>query len=245
MTAFASYLARVWQADQGPADVSLRRHWATYREWREMLRSGKSPLELEMPWITLLARDFLREYLQALPRATTRAFEYGSGGSGLFFLRYAAEVISVEHDRDWFAMVSDRVRQRGDSGWQVDLVEPEALSSGELQHEPSDPGVYGSADNRFAGKHFRKYAASIDRFPDESFDVVLVDGRSRPACLRHAAPKVKKNGLLVLDNAERHYYLERDPVPHDQFTLVHSSYGALISSPQLTRTNIYQRRSHP
>jgi predicted O-methyltransferase YrrM len=42
--------------------------------------------------------------------------------------------------------------------------------------------------------------------PDQSFDVIVADGRARPACLRVAMPKLKPGGLLVLDNAERPWY---------------------------------------
>jgi hypothetical protein len=50
--------------------------------------------------------------------------------------------------------------------------------------------------------------STIDRFEDESFDLVLVDGRARVAAVRHAMPKVRPGGLLVLDDAERPRYRE-------------------------------------
>jgi predicted O-methyltransferase YrrM len=46
------------------------------------------------------------------------------------------------------------------------------------------------------------YARQIGEFPDEYFDFVLVDGEFREACLRAAAPKVRRGGLLILDNAD-------------------------------------------
>jgi predicted O-methyltransferase YrrM len=58
-----------------------------------------------------------------------------------------------------------------------------------------------------AGRRFHRYASAIDAFPDGSFDVVLVDGRARPACIRHGARKVRVGGWLILDNAEREYYV--------------------------------------
>ena len=210
-----------------------------------MIRSGKTPWDLEMPWITLLARDYIKDYLGKLPRAETRVFEYGTGGSGLFFLQFASTVVSVEHDAQWYSKVSERANQLNQDDWQVILAEPEPLGNHAGRHDPSDPDGYRSADPSFLNKNFRNYVTKIDSFPDSSFDVVLVDGRSRPSCLRHGAPKVKRNGLLVLDNAERSYYLERKPLPDGQFTLVHSSMGALVGSPQLTRTNIYIRNQTP
>ena len=47
------------------------------------------------------------------------------------------------------------------------------------------------------------YNGICDEFPDESFDLILVDGEDRPMCLLKAMAKVKKGGVLMLDNAER------------------------------------------
>jgi predicted O-methyltransferase YrrM len=54
---------------------------------------------------------------------------------------------------------------------------------------------------------FRSYVEAIDAYPDASFDLVVVDGRARPSCLRQAIPKLRPRGLLVLDNSDRDYYL--------------------------------------
>ena len=47
----------------------------------------------------------------------------------------------------------------------------------------------------------------IDRYDDNVFDLVMVDGRARNSCIWHARRKVKPGGYLVLDNAEREKYL--------------------------------------
>jgi predicted O-methyltransferase YrrM len=43
-------------------------------------------------------------------------------------------------------------------------------------------------------------------FSDEYFDIILVDGRNRNKCMISAIPKLKKGGVLILDNSERGYY---------------------------------------
>ena len=63
-----------------------------------------------------------------------------------------------------------------------------------------------SASPAFLGFSFRAYAQAIDRFADEALDVVLVAGRARPSCLRHALAKVRRGGLVLLDHAERSWY---------------------------------------
>ena len=53
---------------------------------------------------------------------------------------------------------------------------------------------------------FFDYASFIDQYPDNYFDLILIDGRARPSCFMHAAAKVKHGGYVVLDNAERVSY---------------------------------------
>lgn len=160
-------------------------------------------LDRPCPWLTFAAIDFLG-------RALTpgfKIFEYGSGGSTLFWLRFRPErVVSVEHDAAWHAAVKQRLAP----GAPVDyrLILPEPRVSGADWADPANPEDYASSDPAWAGHSFRRYAAQIDAFSDKHFDVVLVDGRARPACLRHSAPKVKLGGWLILDNSDRAHYLE-------------------------------------
>ena len=60
--------------------------------------------------------------------------------------------------------------------------------------------------------------ARIAREPDESFDLIVVDGldeglpveQGRVGCARAAAGKVRAGGLLMLDNSDRPAYREVD-----------------------------------
>jgi predicted O-methyltransferase YrrM len=51
---------------------------------------------------------------------------------------------------------------------------------------------------------FRKYAAAILGYPDESFDLVFVDGEAscRDWCIANALPKIKPGGYLLLDDSD-------------------------------------------
>lgn len=42
----------------------------------------------------------------------------------------------------------------------------------------------------------------------ESFDIVLIDGRQRVACVKNAVEKLTARGVVVLDDAEREKYAE-------------------------------------
>jgi len=71
-----------------------------------------------------------------------------------------------------------------------------------------NPDDYISSGEHFAGKNFEAYVKSIDRYPDSHFDIIVVDGRARPSCIKHSIPKLKRDGWLVVDNSDRTYYLK-------------------------------------
>jgi predicted O-methyltransferase YrrM len=143
-----------------------------------------------------------------------RVFEYGSGGSTVFFTRRAAHLVSVEHDRGWFERVERRLREAGISNCTQLLRPPE---------EGTDER-FESTDPSFAGMHFGAYVRTIDDFEDEFFDLVLVDGRARPACAERAVAKVKSGGHLLLDDTFRDEY--------------RSAFEALASYPRLDLAGI-------
>jgi hypothetical protein len=100
------------------------------------------------------------------------------------------------------------VRQNKNHNWTGRLIHPEKDTGQDATL------LYRSTEKEFEGYNFIKYVTAIDQYPDAHFDIVVVDGRARPACMRHAITKVKKSGLLVLDNSERRYYLGqvREPI---------------------------------
>ncbi|MGD0612699.1 MAG: hypothetical protein ABSB41_14420 [Anaerolineales bacterium] len=54
----------------------------------------------------------------------------------------------------------------------------------------SNPDDYVSGSPDYQGYTFKKYVAQIDEFKPDYFDIVLVDGRARPSCIKHAVGKV-------------------------------------------------------
>jgi hypothetical protein len=155
-----------------------------------------------VPWLCFDLIDWLDAALGDAPRV----FEYGSGGSTRYWLRHDATVTSVEHNAGWYQVV--RRACGGHPRLDYRLVEPAPLETGVVA-DASDPALYHSADPAYRQMDFRAYVTQIDAFPDAYFDVVLVDGRARAACIRNAAPKVKPGGMLIVDNANREWYLKQ------------------------------------
>jgi hypothetical protein len=173
-------------------DVPLAHAVRRVPSWLGSLRAGRDPLADRKPWMTYRSIRFLENYL----RDGMSVFEYGSGGSTAFFLDRGCELVTVEHDGKWAAAVEDRL---GDHPrWTNHLVPPEGVDE---NGSPADPYTYVSGDNHLV---FREYVRTIDAY--DAFDLVSVDGRARPAALRHAISKVRPGGVLLLDNSEREEY---------------------------------------
>ena len=168
--------------------------------WIQSLRTGHAALKDEQPALTFKALAWLEAYV----KPWMSVFEYGTGGSTLFFARRVKTLVSVEHYSDWFAKLTKSLEGIRVNNCSLLLREPEVSS---LRDVPTyGPGTYTSTDEQYKYVRFEAYVKSIDCYPDESFDLVLVDGRSRATCILHALPKIKPDGYLMLDNSERSQY---------------------------------------
>lgn len=163
---------------------------AYYRYNRKM----KMPIDAQLPWIS--HRALLR--LKQILRPDMSVLEYGSGGSTLFLASRVDRLISVEHDQLWAEFVSIKI-----------------------QNEPNKKLYYIPADERcedeefrskyginYSGKCFKEYVLKVLDLPDESLDLLIIDGRARPACLKYAHGKVKPGGYILFDNSDRLEYQE-------------------------------------
>ena len=240
MKSFLSYLNSTFRINKGLSGLSVLKHIKIYVEWKDQCESKRTPLDLELPWFTIIAKNYIDNFLKNKSKSEVSVFEFGSGGSSLFFLKYANQVVSVEHDKEWFDLVSKTVELNKIKGWDGHLIEPESKNnSSQIKIDASDPLHYYTTDENFLNCTFKNYASYIDNYPDNYFDIILVDGRSRPSCLYHSIHKVKRGGLLVLDNAEREYYLSKEIIDNNKYSLIISANSAVICSNQFTQTNIY------
>ena len=72
--------------------------------WFNAFKSGK-PVDKAnnpIPWFTFPAVEFLTERLNN----TMEVFEFGSGNSTLFFAERVNQILSVEHNKDWYDKIS-------------------------------------------------------------------------------------------------------------------------------------------
>ena len=173
-----------------------------FPKWFSSFRPGRSFVGEAKPWIPFEATNWLEHYL----KPHMKVFEYGSGGSTIFFAERVAEVISIEHDKKWHALVTTALAQRGLTNCTSELHEPRPIAGRPLaplaplsiDQSHSSRYIY---DDYYAGTTVHEYVEAIDVHPDHTFDLVLVDGRMRTECMQHAIPKVRSGGYLMLDNS--------------------------------------------
>ena len=126
--------------------------------WLEDRFSTAGPAAQGLPWIAWPCVDFLTRYLQP----SHRVFEWGGGGSTLFFLKKGCRVTTVESDATWVQQLRERIRELG----------ADAESRWDLRFVP----LVDNADPAIAD-----YVRQVET--GAPWDVVMVDGWSRLKCL--------------------------------------------------------------
>lgn len=177
-------------------------HIKQFGRWMKDKRSGDNTLMRQMPWMTYNAIDFLS--LICKPDMTV--FEWGSGGSTLFFAKRCDRVTSIEHDRQWSKLLAGRLEENSVSNVDYREISGEKISDWARKNY-LNPDDFVSNDRNSIGFSYEKYVKAIDEYPDDYFDIVVVDGRARNCCVKRALSHVKQRGYLVVDNADRKYYL--------------------------------------
>ncbi|MEO6454499.1 MAG: hypothetical protein ABIN97_10520 [Ginsengibacter sp.] len=207
-----------------------------FNRWKYYLQPGRNPVTERLPWINFPAIDFLKKNLN--PADTV--FEFGAGGSTLFFLDRVKKLITAEHKTEWYDTLKKIITQKELYKWEGVLIPPE-LKTETRQLNISDPNDYYSSDDAYINSTFKNYVTYIDRFSDGFFNVILIDGRARPSCIKHAVKKLRRNGLLILDNADREYYLTRSNEYLHNFHLLQNHFAPIPFVAPFVQTNIYKR----
>jgi predicted O-methyltransferase YrrM len=140
------------------------------------------------PWMRPAEEDLITDVLRALQ--PMRCLEWGGGMSTLQFpdlLPAAATWLTIEHDTAWAKQLSTMVKRPGVTVRQV---------------PPDDLEFKGDGDTR----SFASYLAAGDEAPP--YDLIFIDGRARAAGVERAKTLLSPQGVVILHDANRDYYLE-------------------------------------
>lgn len=156
--------------------------------WLFSFLPSKAAFKDGLPWITFEAIDWLNSYLTK----NMNVFEWGSGGSTLFFAKKAKNVVSLEHQPEWHSRISRKLAENHMANCQYILKEPKPSSNSQN---------YLSSSPRYKNFSFEEYCKAIEPYPDNFFDLISIDGRARPSCISLALKKLRPNGFLLLDDS--------------------------------------------
>ena len=156
-------------------------------------------------------------------------FEWGSGASTVWLSARAASVVSVEHDPQWAASIAP-------------VLGPNA----QVRTVPAEPMVpahardaVASSKPGFEGLDFRAYVDAIDQ-DDAAYDLIVIDGRAREACLERALAHLTPGAMILFDNVDRKRY--RDAIArHASDVDVVWTRGLTPALPYPTRTALLTR----
>ena len=125
---------------------------------------------------------FLEQFLS--PRDI--GIEFGSGRSTMWFGARTKYLVSVEHSEEWYGKVKEQIKNNHRENIEYLYIA--------LQENLEEPvwGIY---------KETPKYVDIVNRYEEEFFDYVIVDGAYRVHCLKDSLPKIKVGGILILDNS--------------------------------------------
>ena len=182
--------------DEPPARTERWRHWAYSLV---CAHDSLAIARLDVPWWTYGAIDEVEQWLDRRD-APIRAFEWGSGASTVWLAKRVDSVDSVEHHRGFGEMMQQELSGLdGARATHIDLTVIEPV--------PSVAPAVGSGKEGMSGLDFSEYVGHID-LVGGTFDLIVIDGRAREACLSAAMPHLADDGIVVFDNTHRRRYRE-------------------------------------
>lgn len=195
----------------------MRNPWSVPTYLREATIASRGVLDRGLPWFSFRAI----EVLETLVDKRSIVFEWGSGGSTVYFAMRAKHVYAVEHDKLWARKVSAQCDTR--DLLNVSLFEAAAdFSSVEL----------------FLASPFARVR------PPERPDIIIIDSYDfdtgfmlRPALFRIAERLLGGSGVIVLDDSWRYPTLKPN-IPY-RFDRDYPGLGPARRSLTSTRIIVY------
>lgn len=151
------------------------------------ISNNKTPLDLELPWISYSAIDFLEKFI----RPNYFVAEFGGGGSTIYFAKRTERVICVESEEAWASKIFRHLKNLN-------------LYNVAINVHPYDPN------------DLRKFEKSdfLNCISGYYYDLILVDcfdhsAILRPECFHFAEKYIKEGGCIIVDDSWRYPEIRR------------------------------------
>jgi len=149
------------------------------------------------PWLSPTSILFFKKYL----KSEMVGAEFGSGSSTLFFAPRISKLYSVEHNKEWYDLICNKLKESGLNNVDYRFV----LQNDKDDFKNASFHLEDSGDYEVR-RDYVNYFRALNDIEDASLDFAIVDGRARTECCMEILPKIKKGGILILDNSERDRY---------------------------------------
>jgi hypothetical protein len=145
---------------------------------------GRQPVDVRLPWVSFGALKFIDKFL----RPEHQVFEYGGGGSTMYFASRTQRVLTMESHPDWHKTLTTALTQS-------------RFLNVQCEYQP----INGEEPSQFRNSIF------FERIYEQLWDVILIDcfcgysrtryGLLRPYAFDLAIDQVKPGGIIVLDDS--------------------------------------------
>jgi len=138
----------------------------------------------DYPWMHLSEINLILRFLNN----QHSMLEWGCGGSTILFSKYVKDYYSIEHNKEWYQQVNDKIISNN-------------LQNINFHHVPTDDGIEKDFLPETEGKllsHKDRYK-TYSKYPlqwDIKFDRILIDGRARQFCVEECIPLLKQDSLV-------------------------------------------------
>jgi len=175
-----------------------------YRIARPLLKLYYKLFKWRNPHAPWTSQASIKTFEKILTKDMT-GFEYGSGNSTIFFAKHLKHLTSIEHNEEWFNIVKANLQKLKLTNVDYHFI-PMSKKDNQQYHYTFYQD-YNLTDKDFQIRTaYHAYFSFVKEYPDNHFDFMIVDGRARVECCLNAIPKLKSNGIFVLDNSDRDRY---------------------------------------
>ncbi|MEM6820583.1 MAG: hypothetical protein AAF558_01400 [Verrucomicrobiota bacterium] len=168
----------------------LCRHLASHprmipRYFTESLPKENTPIDLQLPWISSTAIDFLKDFVSS----EHNVVEFGGGGSTLFFSKRANHLVCIETDPGWAKTLSTAIENR-----KLDNVDLRVFSLPPSEYSTEEEDAY------------------ISQLGENFYDIVLIDcfdfnSNLRKSCFYASEDHIRPGGIIVVDDSWAYHSL--------------------------------------
>lgn len=151
------------------------------------------------PWMSQEEINLILKYLNK----NQIMLEYGCGGSTLYFSKFVKKYYAIEHNKEWFNTIKEKIKEKKIDN--INIVLKEILIDSRYLKKADNWNILSNSDNY---KNFKEYIEAPSDLKTK-FDVVLIDGRSRPECAKFIYDNnmLNDNGVVIVhDFWNRNYY---------------------------------------